>query len=839
MNLKSIASAALTGVFSLPLFAQTLTKPNIVVILADDMGFSDLGCFGSEIITPNLDALANNGLRFTNFYNCGRCCPTRASLLTGVYPHQAGMGHMAGGVKSIPSNDAYQGYLNNLVVTLGDVMKSAGYFTAIAGKWHVGDMVDTMKPNARGFDRSYEGQGFYALEDAGGNNVVELNSVPIANGGDTSPADWYSSYKWAEWGTKFINEGIALQKPFFLYLAFNAPHFPIQAPDSVVNKYIGKYSSGWSALRQTRYAKQKAIGLIDDKFILTPDDPDFTPWSSLSALEKLQQDSIMATYAACVDILDQSVGRLIDSLKAKGVFENTVIFFMSDNGGNAEGQSNGLGNNANPGAKIGSSMSNIHCGGTWANAQNTPFREYKHYIHEGGIHTSFIAHWPNGIASKGEFRSQTGHVMDIMATCLDITGAQYPTMINGNQIIPFQGTSLVPAFTNNPIVRDTLAWEHEANRGIRIGNMKCVAKVVKYGVFTQADHNKWELYDMATDPTEMNNLATQNPTLLNNMIDDWEKWAIKKKVFEWPWGTYYDNKVNISSDMVYYFPFDGNYLDQTNQMAIQPTNSPLFSIGKYGQAVEMNGTNQYLDVTSTEFNNIDISKTQFTACAWVYNDSKSTSARNTLISQSYGVGIGRSIIERTKKTGGIALSTFIGGTRHTSTTLNFKDNEWVHLAIVGNNTNHTITFYINGEQDGAVLTTNVFESVDGNHRIGAQNTGTKEFWSGKIDEFYFFKKALTKQEIGKVMNNQWFNASIVNENNYQNLKVFPNPTDNDFFISSENACQKVEIFDLSGRPCMTFENTNHIQIENLKTGLYLVKIHTEGNPVQILKISVH
>jgi arylsulfatase A-like enzyme len=527
---KIIPSVLLTGaLFS----AHATEKPNIIVILADDMGFSDLGCFGSEINTPNLDNLAANGLRFTQFYNSGRSCPTRASLLTGLHPHQAGMGHMAGNANANFENDSYRGNLNDRCVTFAEVLKPAGYFTAMAGKWHVG----STGPALRGFNRSYEAMGFYYLNDDDGAHKVNIDGIATTNGGDPDPANWYSSYKWAEWGNKYINEAITQQKPFFLYLSFNAPHFPIAAPDSVVKKYIGKYSAGWSELRKTRYARQKELGIIDDTFVLTPDDDAWTKWSSLTAKQKAQQDSIMATYAACVDLMDQSIGRVIANLKAKGVFENTLIVFMSDNGGNAEGLKTGLGNNSGT-SYIGSAKSNIHCGGAWANAQNTPFREYKHYIHEGGIRTSCIAHWPQGISAKGEFRSQPAHVMDIMPTIVDVSGASYPTTFNGKAITAMQGTSLVPAFSNQLLNRNTLYWEHEANRGIRIGNMKCVAKVDPIRVFLQSDHQKWELYDLSSDPTETKNLAISQSETLTQMRTQWESWANQKSVLPWPWGNY-------------------------------------------------------------------------------------------------------------------------------------------------------------------------------------------------------------------------------------------------------------------------------------------------------------
>jgi len=516
-------------------------SPNIILILADDMGYSDLHCYGSEISTPNLDRLADNGLRFTQFYNNARSCPTRASLLTGVYQHQAGIGHMGGG--KYGDTDAYQGYLKESVITIADVLNRSGYFTAMTGKWHLGMRDASMKPMAKGFDRYYgfpKGAGNYfgRMFDRPG-HILERNGQEILRRGEAYPANWYATFEWAEKGVDFIQEATKQDKPFFLYLAFNAPHWPLQAPDSVMNQYAGRYMKGWKALRKERFQRMKQIGLIDDTYRLPEFDDKVKPWASLTRQQKLKQDSIMAAYAACVDLMDQSIGRMLDYLRETDELENSLIFFLSDNGGCAEGPGNGLGNNvtrnADPAGPIGSAKSFVRCGRGWATAQNTPFRLYKHWTHEGGINTPFIVHWPNGIEDQGAIRNQPGHIIDVMATCVDVAGARYPSTHEGSEIIPYEGVSLLPALNNKKLGRDTLCWEHEGNRAIRIGSWKLVSRTEKRRVFDKQDLDAWELYHMATDPTETHNLAAQYPEKVQAMKQAWFQWAEKKKILPWPW----------------------------------------------------------------------------------------------------------------------------------------------------------------------------------------------------------------------------------------------------------------------------------------------------------------
>ena len=495
------------------------SKPNILVILADDMGFSDIGCYGSEISTPNLDALAANGLRFTQFYTGARCCPTRASLLTGLYPHQTGIGHMVQDKKQ----PGYRGRLNDQCVTIAEVLRGAGYFTAMSGKWHVGENFGVVPWN-RGFERSLavvgSGIGFYHLD--GPKSRLALDGKMLSNDGPELPKDWYTTDVFTDYGLKFIDEALTAHKPFFLYLAYNAPHFPLQASAEDIAKYRGKYKIGWDKLREQRYAKQIGLGIVDKGWPLSPRSDDMKAWDSLTPAEQDRFDQIMSIYAACVDHMDQAVEQVVAALRQRGVLDNTLILFLSDNGGNAETGPNGI--LEGPGAP-GSATSKVYCGESWATLQNTPFRRYKHYIHEGGISTPLIVHWPARIAAKGELHTQPGHIVDIMATCVDVAGAAYPVEFNGKPILPMEGKSLLAAFENRLIERDAIYWEHEGNAAVRVGDWK----LVRLG-----RDGEWELYDMKADRTELNNLSTKNPEVTKELSAKWEAWAIRTKVTPYP-----------------------------------------------------------------------------------------------------------------------------------------------------------------------------------------------------------------------------------------------------------------------------------------------------------------
>lgn len=504
-------------------------KPNIIVILADDMGFSDLGCFGSEIQTPHLDQLAKNGLRMTQFYNMSRCCPSRAALLTGLYPHQAGVGSMT----KNEGTPAFQGYLNEKCVTLAEVLKSAGYSTAIAGKWHVGGETFQVTPWMRGFDHgiaTISGGFYYPDKNAeakknGEKGALWLDGENIPNDSPKLSKNWYTTDLYADYGIQYINAAVAEKKPFFVYLPFNAPHWPLMAPEADVSKYREIYKAGWDVLREERYQRHLKLGIIDPTWGLSSPKSqrglkDIPSWESLTAEQKERSVKIMSLYAACVDHLDQSVGKIVENLKTQGVFDNTLILFFSDNGGCSEGPLLGL--YKEPQKSENSFGPFAYCGQAWATLENTPFRYYKHWEHEGGISSSFIAHWPNGIKAQGSLCKEPGHIIDIMPTCVEVAGASYPAEYQGHKILPMEGTSLVPVFSGGKMTRDALYWEHLGNAAILEGDWKLVR--VKDG--------PWELYDLLQDRTELKDLAAAEPERGKALEAHWNTWAERVGVFE-------------------------------------------------------------------------------------------------------------------------------------------------------------------------------------------------------------------------------------------------------------------------------------------------------------------
>ncbi|MFT3855916.1 MAG: arylsulfatase [Ilumatobacteraceae bacterium] len=504
-------------------FAQN--RPNIVVILADDLGFADLGCYGSEIPTPNLDALAQHGIRLTNFYNTARCCPSRAALLTGVWSHQAGIGHMTEDKGA--DHPAYRGQLNNNTVTIAEVLRNAGYFTAMTGKWHVGQEHGVIPAN-RGFQRSLNAPaGGYYYGDAK-NAQLFLDGRKIPNDTSILPANWYTTDLWTDYGLRFIDEAIDDKKPFLLYLAYNAPHFPLQAPLDEIAKFKGKYLAGWEALRKERYEKQKALGLIDPAWALTPFNPKVPLWDTLSQKDKEKFDHIMAIYAAVITHLDKEVGELVAGLKRRGVFDNTVILFVSDNGGNAE---------PGPEAKYeglvpGNSQSAVFLGQGWAEAACTPFWAYKHQTHEGGISSPAIISWPKGIpaALNGTFNRQPAHITDIMTTLVDLAKTKYPESYQGHTITPAAGVSLTPLFTGKSLNRkQPIFWEHEGNKAVLDGKWKLVAE----------NTEQWQLFDIVADRSELHDLYAQKPDIAKRLEKEYQEWYTKvqaesfEKVFPW------------------------------------------------------------------------------------------------------------------------------------------------------------------------------------------------------------------------------------------------------------------------------------------------------------------
>ncbi len=528
--MKNVIKNTLTALFValVPFHIYSQVKPNIVVVLVDDLGFSDLGCYGGEIPTPNIDSLARSGIRLTNFYNTARCCPSRAALLTGVYPHQAGIGHMMDDRGK--EHPAYRGHLNNQTVTFGEVLHEAGYFTAMTGKWHVGQAAGVI-PSKRGFDRSLNAPagGFYYGN--GKNAKIFLDGRRLENNGPELPKDWYSTDLWTQYGLKFVDEAIDEKKPFLLYLAHNAPHFPLQAPQEDIDKFKGKYLAGWEEFRNRRYEKQKELGLIDSSWKLPPFNPKVPKWDSLSDQDKERYDHMMAIYAAVVSRLDKSIGDLVTGLKKRGVFENTVILLISDNGGNPEPGAQGRYQGDNPG----DSQSSVFLGQGWAEVGCTPFWAYKHHTHEGGISSPGIISWPHGIPKEriGVFERQPAHITDILATVADLAGATYPKSFGGNTIIPTEGTSLTPLIRGNELQRrQPIFWEHEGNKAVLDGKWKLVSEW----------EEEWQLYDIEKDRTEIHNVIKSQPQVAAQLIAQYTAWAGRVHVEPWSKGVnwFYD-----------------------------------------------------------------------------------------------------------------------------------------------------------------------------------------------------------------------------------------------------------------------------------------------------------
>jgi arylsulfatase len=511
-----------------------MNRPNVVLILNDDMGFSDIGCYGGEIETPNLDRLAANGLRFSQFYNTARCSPSRASMLTGLHPHQTGVGILT--YDSGP--EGYAGNLNHRCVTIPQALKQSGYRTYMSGKWHVASSLrkptDTW-PLQRGFDEFYGtiiGAGsFYDPNTlTRGNENVEHEA--------RAPGFFYTdaiSDQAVEYNDRHQREHAGT--PFFEYVAYTAPHWPLHAHDEDIAKYRGRFDAGWDRLREARLDRLVDWGLLHAAWKLSPRDPTQPPWEE--ADHKAWLLRCMEVYAAQVDRMDQGIGRILASLTRNGVLDDTLVIFLADNGACAEdipedvtieelvdklmiarshtrsGEPVHFGND--PGRMPGPENTYQSYGTAWANLSNTPFRLYKHWIHEGGISTPLIAHWPNRIRDKGGLRHAPGFLPDIMATILDATGTPYPESHDGNPVEPLEGTSLVPLFDRDGLDRPPMFWEHEGNAAVRLGHWKLVRKYP----------GEWELYDMDADRTELHDLAAQHEDRVRAMAAMYEAWAAR------------------------------------------------------------------------------------------------------------------------------------------------------------------------------------------------------------------------------------------------------------------------------------------------------------------------
>lgn len=501
-------------------------RPNIILIMADDMGFSDIGCYGGEIQTPNLDRLAEHGLRYTQFYNTARCCPTRASLMSGLYAHQTGMGAMT---QPTPLR-GYQGHIGRNCVTIAEVLKSAGYATFMSGKWHLTTNANKLAtgskhnwPRQRGFDRFFgtiAGAGSFYTP-----TTLTLDNHPITE----FPKDFYYTSAIGEYGAKFIREHGKGEddQPFFLYVPFTAPHWPLHALEKDIKKYRGKYLKGWDVLRAERHARQLKMGLVDQRWSISDRHERAPAWDTLDKAQRKEMDERMAIYAAMIDSMDQAIGTILKAVADVKQTENTLVLFLADNGGCDE--SGLFGFERKKGGRLGTDSSFASYGLCWANASNTPFQFFKKDNHEGGIASPLVVHWPEGIDKEhyGKLRHQPAHVIDIMATAVELAGAEYPKRFRGHDIVPLEGRSLVPTLEDKPLDRQALYWEHVGNRAVRSGDWKLVAN-------TRFRKQQWELYNLRTDRTETVNLIDQREDKAQELEAMWQAWAARAHVLPKP-----------------------------------------------------------------------------------------------------------------------------------------------------------------------------------------------------------------------------------------------------------------------------------------------------------------
>jgi len=543
------------------LSAQQANRPNIVLIMADDMGYSDIGCYGSEIRTPNLDRLAANGLRMTQFYNTSRCCPTRAALLTGLYSHQAGIGLMTGD----RGYDAYRGDLNRRCVTIAEALRPSGYSTYMSGKWHVTRHVGPNGnkdnwPLQRGFDRFYgtvigAGSFFDPSTLCRGNTYVTPE-----NDTDYQPERFYYTDAISDNAVRFVRQHFdsGASKPFLLYVAYTTAHWPMHALEPDIAKYDGAYDDGFEPIRAARLRRARELGVLDDSWAMSPP---ARSWEKTKHQDWETRN--MEVYAAMVDRMDQGIGKILSALEQNGALDDTLVIYLQDNGGCAEAfgrRSNadkiadadyeplgrdglqkkiwppmqtrdGRAVRTGPDAMPGGEDTFTSYGVGWANVSNTPFRGYKHDALEGGISTPFVVHWPNGIpeSRRGVVIDDPAHLIDVMPTLLAAAGAAYPDRSAGQAVQPMEGVSLLPAFAGEPLQREApLCFEHHGNQGLRAGRWKIVS------TYRKDRPRQWELYDMDADRTELHDLAAEQPERLSEMVGQWESWATRVGVQPWP-----------------------------------------------------------------------------------------------------------------------------------------------------------------------------------------------------------------------------------------------------------------------------------------------------------------
>ncbi len=834
--------------------AAQAQRPNIMLIVVDDMGYSDLNCFGGEVESPNLDALASSGMRFTQFYNSGRSCPSRAQLMTGRYAQTVGITGM--GLS-----------LTKDCVTIPEVLREAGYHTGMSGKWHlsltqgIGNNSDQMKwlshqsyfgnrpfapidtyPCNRGFDQHWG--TIWGVTDHFDPFSLVHNEEPIFT--ESIPEDFYYADFVADKAIDMMDEMTADGKPFFMYVAFQEPHWPVQAKPQDIAKYKGKYDEGWDVLRQRRYQRMQELGLIS---------PDETPVASNASgrkwadePDKAFQSANMEVHAAMIDCVDQNIGRIIDELKRRGIFDNTLIIFTSDNGASSENYGIGefdrhdrtrsgqmvVHNSPTPGGQL--TYNYLHTG--WAGAVNTPYRYWKTTQFHGGTAAPTIVHWPAGMAKdkEGTIMSQPCSFLDVMPTCLELAGADYPSFYAGNSIKPLckEARSFVPLLQGKESWDDerTMYWEHENGKAIRKGNWRLTALA----------NGGWQLFDLAHDLSETNNVAAEYPDKVREMKSLWNTWA-KSVGLSVP-----EDIPETKTELIFHYPFDGSLDDASPaKYVLSPSaNGVSYGTGKVSQALHLNGNAQYLDLNTTGL--FDTRTTQTTFCAWVYDENTTAPGAGSqqdgsnyfrdevILAQKDNAGTGRIFLygrAEAPTSGGTPtffFNNFLGGSQHRASAGSLKPGTWQHVAVVCDPVSQCITYYIDGERD-CTLSVGAFETCTGGFRIGGHKAG-KDYFKGYIDDAWFFKGILSAEEIRQIRDSSFDPSPYIPEGDDEDKPMVISTSkaytmtgynNSNTYIKDQEGFDILKVGALDNTCLWQFEDAGNGQfyVKNVKTGRYV------------------
>ena len=755
MKLKNWMISAAAALPAIGTAQEQAERPNIMLILVDDMGFSDPGCFGGEIHTPNLDGMAQRGVRFTQFFNCGRSCPSRASLMTGLYAQQAGINGM--GVN-----------LNKESVTIPEILKEAGYRTAMTGKWHlsqtrgIGNREDQLQwtahrntfnnrpfapietyPCNRGFDEHW-GTIWGVVNHFDPFSLIHNEEAIFT---DSIPKDFYSTDFITDKTIDLIDDLSKKEEPFFMYVAYNAPHWPLHAKPEDIAKYEGRYDQGWEALQKERYKRMQKLGIASRKHTPLAPNESGTEWKDEK--DKEMSANNMEVHAAMIDCVDQGIGRILQKLKETGEYDNTIVIFTSDNGASPENY--GIGEFDRHGLtrsgeqvihnahEPGSELTYNYLGRGWAAAVNTPYRYWKAESFHGGTASAAIIQWPAGLKAKeGSIIHEPCHQIDVMPTCLELAGTTHPDTYKGMKTTPLtsEARSLVPLIKGEKWQEErTLFWEHENGKAVRKGHWK----------LTALRNGEWQLFDMRNDVSETNNVAAEHPETVRLLKGMWNNWA--KGV-----GLRAEEDIpDTPKELVCHYSFDNN-LQEASGNSSATANGTSFVKGKRGMALAFDGKDDYAELQLNSL--INPKDTQFTLCAWVCTEQetdKEGRQEQVIMSQKDSNGTGRlwlSIRPDAPESTSMHYDNFMSGRPNAASAQSVRKGKWQHVSVVCNPADRSITYYINGKRN-ATVHTSAFENCLGDLRIGAHKAG-KDFWCGKIDDLYLFKGILSPKEIQEV-----------------------------------------------------------------------------------------